>query len=145
MSQMKTEPGWAGPPQRTPPQSCCGSAPPQGAVAHPDSGRSLSPRPPTQPRSEGYSGAEGSDGSPAPRSWEMLGKQLSPPGPSCGPDPPQALCEALFWFASFTQTQRRGPAGKQGRPHPCSRGNGDLVAGPPRLCGSPDGISRDMQ
>lgn len=96
----------------------------------------------------------GSGGSRAPQSADTLGKQMNLPG-TCPPctmvmwawsatPRPQALCQALFWFPSFIQTQRRegGTAGRQGRSHPCSPWSGSLVAGPPRLCGSPDGIGQ---
>lgn len=96
----------------------------------------------------------GSGGSRAPQSADTLGKQMNLPG-TCPPctmvmwawsatPHPQALCQALFWFPSFIQTQRRegGTAGRQGRWHPCSPRSGSLVAGPPRLCVSPDGIGQ---
>lgn len=80
----------------------------------------------------------GSGGSRAPQSADTLGKQMNLPG-TCPPftmvmwawsatPHPQALRQALFWFPSFIQTQRREggdggeqPADKAGRT-PAPRG-----------------------
>lgn len=81
MSHMKTEPA-AHPATEVPRR-----LPPQGAVGHPDSGSTLSPRPPTQLCSEGYSGAEEKPGD--------AGEAVEPSGTcpgcgrqTCGPGPP---------------------------------------------------------